>query len=152
MTKKDVKTQLALLNEQRSEIESLSKAYSSEAIKAAENKLFEDNIAILQTVMDFHKLGFDENGNVDESQIPFEWEGLPADQKMQKIRLAKTGWMPSGDVPHGVKMAHNIVMGIIKARAQEQTGTKVLNIESISFPAPTLKDKNTYEVIDVDDS
>lgn len=98
--------------------------------------------------MRFAELGFDDDtGEVDS--IPFEWEGLPEEEKKKKIRLAKAGWMSSSDTPHGVKMAHATVLGIIKAKATEQTGTKILNIESITFPSPSQKPEE-FEVIDVD--
>ena len=128
----------------------MSKASSLEAIQAAESKLFSDAIKVLEPFMQFGELGFDdETGNVDS--IPFEWEGLPEEEKKKKIRLAKAGWMPSNEVPHGVKMAHATVLGIIKAKATEQGGTKVLNIESITFPSPAAQPE-TFEIIDVDDN
>lgn len=147
-SQQDLKTQLSLLKDQKAQIEKLSKSSSSELIKAAENKLFNDSLKIIEPYMQFAELGFDhETGEV--SSVPFEWEGLPVEEKEKKIRLAKAGWMPTSDTPHGVKMAHATVLGIIKARATEQTGTKVLNIESITFPSPAQK-PDDLEVIDVE--
>lgn len=147
--KKDQQIQLSLLKEQKTEIEKLSKSSSLEAIKAVESKLFTDAIKVLEPFMQFGELGFDdETGEVDS--VPFEWEGLPEEEKKKKIRLAKAGWMPSADVPHGVKLAHATVLGIIKAKATEQAGTKVLNIESITFPSPAQKPEE-FEVIDVEE-
>lgn len=147
--KKDQQIQLSLLKEQKTEIEKLSKSSSLEAIKAAESKLFTDAIKVLEPFMQFGELGFDdETGEVDS--VPFEWEGLSEEEKKKKIRLAKAGWMPSADVPHGVKMAHATVLGIIKAKATEKAGTKVLNIESITFPSPAQKPEE-FEVIDVEE-
>lgn len=149
-TKKDTRHQLSLLRDQEAQIKKLSNANSLETLRLAEDKLFEDNLQIIQSVMDFHKIGFDENGQVDENDIPFEWQGLPVQEKMKKIRLAKAGWMTSAEIPHAVKMAHATVMGIIKSRAVEQSGEKTLNIESVYFPAPDAKPKE-YDIIDVDD-
>jgi hypothetical protein len=136
------------LKDQKAQIEKLSKSSSLEAIKAAEEKLFSDALSIVQPYMKFAELGFDEvSGEV--SSIPYEWEGLPQEEKQKKIRLAKAGWMTSADVPHGVKLAHATILGIIKAKSQEQSGTKVLNIESITFPSPAQKPEE-FEIIDVD--
>jgi len=147
-TQKEQQVQLSLLKEQEQQIKELSKQNSLEGIKAAENKLFTDALEIIQPYMKFAELGFDEiSGEVDS--IPFEWEGLPEEEKKKKIRLAKAGWMNSSDTPHAVKMAHATIIGIIKAKATEQTGTKVLNIESITFPSPAQKPEE-FEVIDVD--
>src|SRR6476620_7257658 len=148
LKKKEQEIQLSLLKEQEQQIKELSKQNSLEGIKAAENKLFTDALEIIQPYMKFAELGFDEiSGEVDS--IPFEWEGLPEEEKKKKIRLAKAGWMNSSDTPHAVKMAHATIIGIIKAKATEQTGTKVLNIESITFPSPAQKPEE-FEVIDVD--
>lgn len=145
---KDQKVQIQLLKEQKAEIEKLSKSSSLEAIKAAEEKLFSDALSIVQPYMKFAELGFDEvSGEVNS--IPYEWEGLPQEEKQKKIRLAKAGWMNSSDTPHAVKMAHATILGIIKAKATENSGAKTLNIESITFPSPAQKPEE-FEIIDVD--
>lgn len=149
-TKKNLQTQLSLLKEQEQQIKKLSSASTSELLKVAENKLFTDALEIIQPYMKFAELGFDEaTGEVDS--IPFEWEGLPEEEKKKKIRLAKAGWMNSSDTPHAVKMAHATVLGIIKAKATEQSGAKTLNIESITFPSPAQKPEE-FEVIDVEEN
>lgn len=148
-TKKEQQIQLSLLKDQAAQIEKLSKSSSLELIKAAESELFADAIKVLQPYMKFAELGFDDDTG-EVNSIPFEWEGLPEEEKKKKIRLAKAGWMPSSDVPHGVKMAHATVLGIIKAKATEQSGSKVLNIESITFPSPA-QESEEFEVIDVEE-
>lgn len=146
--KNDQKAQLQLLKEQQTEIDKLSKSSAIESIKLAEDRLFTDALEIIQPYMKFAELGFDEQtGEVDS--IPFEWEGLPEEEKKKKIRLAKAGWMNSSDTPHAVKMAHATIIGIIKAKATEQSGSKTLNIESITFPSPAQKPEE-FEVIDVE--
>jgi hypothetical protein len=149
-TRKEQNAQLSLLKEQEQQIKQLSNANSLETLKVAENKLFTDALEIIQPYMKFAELGFDETtGEVDS--IPFEWEGLPEEEKKKKIRLAKAGWMNSSDTPHAVKLAHATIIGIIKAKATEQSGSKTLNIESITFPSPAQKPEE-FEVIDVEDS
>jgi hypothetical protein len=63
------------------------------------------------------------------------------------------GNMPSSDIPHGVKLAHATMLGIIKARAQTETGTKVLNIEHAVFPAPAPLSQQIppEEIIEIED-
>jgi hypothetical protein len=150
MTTKEIqKIQLSLLKEQEQQIKKLSNASSLETIKAAESKLFQDALDVVQPYMRFAELGFDEDSG-EVSSIPFEWEGLPEEEKKKKIRLAKAGWMNSADTPHAVKMAHATIIGIIKAQATKETGTKVLNIESITFPSPAAAPE-TFEVIDIEE-
>lgn len=151
VSKRENQIQLDLLSQQKIEIQKVSKNTSLEALRVAEEKLFADSLAVIEPVMRFAELGFDEQGEVDMDAIPFDWECLPVQEKMKKIRLAKAGWMPSGDIPHAIKIAHATIIGIIKARAQENSGTKILNIEAATFPAPSLADTNTYEVLDISD-
>jgi len=147
-TKKQQEIQLSLLKEQEQQIKKLSNANTLEAIKTAESRLFSDALEVVQPYMRFAELGFDDDTG-EVNSIPFEWEGLPEEEKKKKIRLAKAGWMNSSDTPHAVKMAHATIIGIIKAQAQKETGTKVLNIESITFPSPAQQPEQ-FEVIDVD--
>lgn len=151
MDKRQKSNQLALLQRTQSEIDKSIVESSSLAIASAKAKLFDENVKILETYMKFHELGFGEDGEVDESQIPFEWEGLSREEKAKKIRLAKCGWMNSADTPNGIKVAHATVLGIIKATAVEQSGSKTLNIETVSFPQISMEDNTKEDVIDVED-
>lgn len=134
MNPKDLKAQLTLLKEQKKEIDKVSKFQSQMMLKEIESDLLNESVQIVQSVMQFGRIGFDEGGNV--TSIPFEWEGLPEEERRMKVRLAEAGWRNSSDFPHGAKLAHATMLGIIKARAQENSGIKVLNIESASFPDP----------------
>jgi hypothetical protein len=147
--KKTNKQLEGLVKTQRSELAEESKKVSQEMLRAAEDKLFSDCLEIVETSLDFAELGFDENGQVDESSIPDEWKRMTTREKEKRLRLAKANWMPSAEVPHGIKMAHATMMGIIKARAQQESGTKVLHIENASFPTPSPLTQ--YEVLEVDD-
>jgi hypothetical protein len=138
-----------LVKAQRAELAVESKKISQEMLRAAEDKLFADCLSIVEGSLDFAELGFDENGQIDELSIPDEWKRLDIREKEKRLRLAKANWMPSAEVPHGIKMAHATMMGIIKARAQQESGTKILNIENASFPTPSPLTQ--YEVIEVDD-
>lgn len=127
-----------------------------ETLRAAEDKLLAEGLDIVQGLMDFASLGFDEQGRVDEHNLPLEWLALPIEQKARKIRLARYGCLPSKDIPHGAKVAVSTVIGIIKSRATENSGTKILNLEVSTFPAPApLTEENgsldaDFEVIDLE--
>jgi hypothetical protein len=92
-------------------------------------------------------MGFSDTG---EAEVPPEWDSLPIREKEKRIRLAKATWLPSNEVPYGIKLAYDAMIGIIKARAARETGTRVLNIENATFPSPSPLVKE-LEVIDVDD-
>lgn len=143
---KDLKNQLSLLKEQKEEIKKISNNQSQLMLKEIETNLLNESAEIVHSVMQFARIGFDENGQV--TSIPFEWEGLPEEERRMKVRLAEAGWRNSSEFPHGAKLAHATMVGIIKARAQENSGTKILNIESASFPdpAPLVAEFETIEV------
>lgn len=145
--KNKLKAQQELIVAQRTEIVKQSKTLNMELLKAAEDNILAESIAIVQGCLGFADLEFDDEGN---PQYPKEWDDLPEGEKNKRVRLAKFGCMPSGDFPHGGKLAHQTMVGIIKARATEQSGSKVLNIENATFPspAPLVQD---LEIIEVDE-
>lgn len=145
-----------LLKQSLTELESLREQLPKDLLRAAEDRVLKQSLETIEGLLDFSALGFNEQGQLDENQIPFEWGLLSDAEKARKIRLARYGCLPSADIPHGAKLAHATAMGIIKARATEKGGTRVLNLEISSFPAPAPleKDKEAldadFEVIDVE--
>lgn len=145
-----------LLKQSLTELDKLRDELPKDLLRAAEDRVLKQSLDIVEGLIDFSALGFDEKGQVDENQLPFEWSLLSDAEKARKIRLARYGCLPSADIPHGAKLAHATAMGIIKARAQEKGGTKVLNLEISSFPAPAPLERPKealdadFEVIDVD--
>lgn len=154
--KQNEKNNELLLAQQRTELAKLRESIPTELIRAAEDKLLVNCLEIVESSLDFASLGFDSEGRIDEGQLPFEWGLLTPEQKARKIRLARYSCLPSKEVPHGVKIAHATLIGIIKSRAQEKTGTKIFNLEVSTFPAPApLKPAKEsidadFEVIDID--
>jgi len=145
-----------LVKQSLTELEKLRDELPTDLLRAAEDRVLKQSLAVLEGIVDFAELGFDEKGQVDENQIPFAWHQLSDHEKARKIRLARFGMMPSADIPHGAKVAHAAAIGIIKARATEKSGTRVLNLEVSSFPAPApLTQGNEvvdaeFEVVDIE--
>lgn len=145
-----------LLAQQKTELDKLRDTLPLDTIRAAEDKLMVQCLDIVENSLDFAALGFDSKGNVDEDSLPLEWSLLGPMEKARKIRLARYACLPSTDIPHGVKMAHQTLIGIIKARAQEKSGTKIFNMEVSQFPAPAplATGKETidadFEVVDLE--
>ncbi len=145
-----------LVKQQLTELEKLRESLPLDAIKAAEDRVLATSLEVLEGVIDFSVLGFDDKGQVDENQLPFEWRMLSDQEKARKIRLARYGCLPTADIPHGAKLAHATAIGIIKARAHEKSGAKTLNLEVSTFPAlaPLEQDKEAidaeFTVIDIE--
>lgn len=145
-----------LIVQQATDLEKLRESLPADALRAAEDKLLAQCLDIIAGSLDFAALGFNEDGTVDEGSVPISWEDLPLDVKARKIRLAKYGCLTTANVPHGVKMAQQTAIGIIKARHQDNTATRVFNMEVSLFPAPAPLTQDTnaidadYQVIDLE--
>lgn len=145
-----------LLKQSLTELQKAQESLPRDLIRAAEDRALAQSLDILEGLMDFSALGFDDKGQVNEDELPAEWAMLSDSEKARKIRLARYGMMSSADIPHGAKLAHATAMGIIKARAQEKSGTKVLNLEVSSFPAPASLEQEKdvldaeFKVIDIE--
>lgn len=149
------KNQQQLLFQQKADLAKMSKELPMELVRASEDRLLKQCFDIMEGTLDFAALGYTD-GQIDESGLPAAWTFLSPEEKARKIRLAQYGCLPSGDVPYGVKAAFSTAVGIIKARATENSGTKVLNLEVSTFPAPSpvTQDPNAidtdFEVIDIE--
>ncbi len=145
-----------LLAQQKTELDKLRETLPIDTIRAAEDKLMAQCLDIVESSLDFAVLGFDSKGNVDEESLPLEWSLLSPVEKARKIRLAKYACLPSKDAPYGTRLAGEMLIGIIKSRAKEKSGTKIFNMEVSQFPAPAplTPDKETidadFEVIDLE--
>jgi len=145
-----------ILLQQKTELEKFRETLPAESLRAAEDKLLAQCMETVEGLLDFASLGYDESGQLDEDSLPKAWAALSLDEKARKIRLAKYGCLPSSDIPHGAKLAHATMIGIIKARAQEKSGNKVINLEVSTFPAPAPLTAGSdaidaeFEVVDLD--
>lgn len=152
----NTKNQERILAQQTTELQKLKDSLPPDLLRAAEDKLMLSCLEIVEGHLDFAALGFTADGQIDEESIPLEWLQLPPEVKARKIRLARYGCMASRDIPHGAKMAHETLIGIIKARSKEKAGTKILNLEISTFPAPAPLEKKPdaidaeFEVVDLE--
>ncbi len=145
-----------LVKQSLTELDKIRESLPADLLRAAEDRVLKQSLDTIEGLLDFSALGYDEKGQLDENQIPFEWGLLSDAEKARKIRLARYGCLSSADIPHGAKLAHATAMGIIKARAQEKSGTRILNLEVSSFPAPAPLERDNeaidadFEVVDIE--
>jgi hypothetical protein len=72
-----------------------------------------------------------------EKEPPPEWiHELGPEAAARRFRVARAAWMSSRDAPIGLKLAHNAVVGIMKARAVEKQGPKILNATLVQMVGP----------------
>jgi hypothetical protein len=145
--KKKTKFQADIIKAQQTAIKVMDNKNTLATITAIEDKVLADSSKIVSELLGFADITFLEDGT---PQYPDSWNDLPTEELQRRVRVAKLGYMPTADIPHGAKIAVSCMVAIIKARAAKETGTKVLNIENAVFPSPSpLKDD--IEVLDVDE-
>lgn len=142
-----IKEQQKLVKLEREKLEIEKKNLSLDQIRDIEDNLLVEASDIVSTSFKFADISFDDKGEVDS--YPEEWDSLPRREREKRVRIAKAMWMPSSDVPYGLKAAHSAVMAIAKARKEETTNKNVLNIQTATFVSPTPTRK--LEIIEVDD-
>jgi hypothetical protein len=147
MDKRRTKAQSDIIKANQVNLEKISKRVNIETLQSVEDKVLEDSIAIVSDCLNFADMGFDDSGH---ETVPPEWNDLPLREKEKRIRLAKATWLPSNEVPYGIKLAYDAMLGIIKARAAKESGTRVLNIENATFPAPSPLVQD-LEILDVEE-
>ncbi|MHC4647300.1 MAG: hypothetical protein ACYTBJ_17555 [Planctomycetota bacterium] len=112
-------------------------------MKKLEQTMLDSSMRVITDTCNFDELDPD---NIDA--IPEKWiEEHGELEAKRKHRVAKAGWLPNKEAPIAIQTATKIAIGIIRARATEKSGPKILNIQPISMVAP----KQRFEVIDVDD-
>lgn len=145
-----------LLRQQKTELEKLQESLPVDTLRAAEDKVLAQCLEIVEGSLDFASLGFLPSGEVDETQIPMDWQLLSPEAKTRKIRLAKYACLTTRDVPFGVKAAFSTLMAITRNRSAEKGANNVFNMEVSLFPAPSPINQDPgaidaeFEVIDLD--
>lgn len=68
---------------------------------------------------------------------PPEWiEQYGHEGAMRRLRVARASWMNAKEAPVGIKVAAQVAVGILRAKAQEKSGPKTLNIAVVQMTAP----------------
>lgn len=108
-----------------------------------ENRLAERSAEIVEGVMAFADLPY------DSEEPPQQWiDAMGYDAAQRTFRCVKAGQSPSSSVPHGVKVAAQVLAGVMKARAlrgQSQT----LNVQVVQLTQGTARE---YPSIPVDEA
>lgn len=104
-----------------------------EAIAEAEDRVHQTAIGILEATLDFHLV------EPDQVMPPEEWVEMYGEKAaIQRLRVAKAGWMPAGKAPVALRIAPAVVVGIAKARGQQAASRQVVEVNArIALPAPT---------------
>jgi hypothetical protein len=102
-----------------------------------EDEVFQTAAGILKANLDFHQVG------PTQMEPPPEWiERYGREAALQRLAVARAGWMPQSLAPSAVKLASQVVVGIGRARRHQaaQLGPTEINVK-LQLPAPTSADQ-----------
>lgn len=104
-----------------------------EDIAEAEDRVHMTAVGILEATLDFHLV------EPDQVIPPEDWvEQYGEKVAIQRLRVARAGWMPAGKAPIALRIAPAVVVGIAKARGQQAASRQPIEVNArIALPAPT---------------
>jgi hypothetical protein len=116
-------------------------ATSALAIRAVEDEIYVESVTTVRDALRFNEIDH------EWTEPPVEWVAeLGEHEAKKRFRLARYGCMPGKDVPFGLKLAQDTLVGIAKARATEKAGPKTLNMIYVKISAPMPE----FEEVEVD--
>lgn len=120
--------------------DAMAKVPQAEALRAIENRVLDKAMNIVEATLDFREV----DPAVEEP--PPEWFEKYGDQAIQRYRLARAGWMKPSEAPVGMKVAYNVLVGVVKARATEKAPPK-LNIQLVQMQVnlPTFPEQEVEQ-------
>lgn len=76
----------------------------------------------------------------DEADIPEDMVKKHGKEKAKKVfRVARAAMLPNKEAPVGLTLAAKVATGIIKARSNEKTGPKILNLNLVEMPQVVIQ-------------
>ena len=113
-------------------------------LRSIEHELLVSGMGVVGGGIDFVHLD-PENPTV----MPEGWEEeFGFEGARLRLRAAQAGLMSAKEAPVGMKMAMQVVTGIVKARAVEKTGARSLNVAVVKL---TIRSPLPYEEVEVDE-
>ncbi len=106
-------------------------------IARIEDELFTKSYQVVSDVLDFRDVDLDNPGATMDAWIA---EGMDPVEAKKRLRLAESGWNKAGEMPGGVKLAQDTLVGIMKARSNQPAQHIHLSATFIEMPP-----RQTYE-------
>lgn len=100
-------------------------------LQEIQDSLLERSLGVVQDAMTFAEV------KEDSEAPPPEWiDELGYERAWSRWRMAKAAWRNGRDAPVGLKVAAQVATGILKAKAQEKSGPKTLNVALVNWAGP----------------
>lgn len=116
---------------------------SQDALRALQDEIFQTSLEVSRDMMSFGEVS-PEAENPDQDPIFREWvKSMGRKAAERRYRVARAGWVSKKDAPVGILESTSMAVGIMKARAVEKGGTRVLNVGTVNMYAeiPALPEK-----------
>lgn len=115
------------------------------ALRELENSILQKSLEQIEAGISWPKVA-PELG--EEEDVPEEFKKRYGDKALENYRVARANLMSAKNAPVGLKQNVAVATGIIKARAHEKSGPKILNMNlvemplvQINFPETEVKDR-----------
>lgn len=113
------------------------------AIRGLENELLEECVSVSRDTLRAKEIDINAEGPPDE------WIAeMGLERATEAFRCAQAGWSTKKNAPIFVQIAASLGVGIMKSRATEKTGTRVLNATFVQFPV-NAQPATPYPVLDL---
>lgn len=113
------------------------------AIRGLENELLEECISVSRDALRAKEI------EPNAEAPPEAWiEEMGIDRATEAFRCAQSGWSTKQKAPIFLQIAASLGVGIMKSRATEKTGARIINATIVQFPgsgAPV----NAYPILDL---
>lgn len=115
-------------------------------IEEIEDRVYDISTQVIEATMAFSEV------DPDQAVPPPEWVALYGEKAaMQRLQVAKAGWMPQNVAPSAVKLAAMVRNGIIRGRNyNKQQLNQQINVK-IALPAPTSQEHPGTEIYEIRD-
>lgn len=118
---------------------------AQKGLRRLEDGIFERSMVVIDGVLHFAEIddpyeNIDPNLPPDVEQklaIPQTWiDELGLEGATRRYRMAKAAYRATKDAPVGIRVASQVMTGIVKARATERSQRVALNVGVINMSAP----------------
>lgn len=101
-------------------------------LRSLEDDLLLEATETIQGAGHFYKISEED---IKSDTPPAAWVNeLGEERARERFRLAKYALMSAKDAPVGLKMALQVHSSIVKARATEKAGSRVMNVQLVRMP------------------
>ncbi len=112
-------------------------------LRKLQDELFRSSLEVSTDAMKFSEVD-PAAERAEDDPIFLEWvKSFGRKRAERKYRVARAGWMAKKDAPVGILESTSMAVGIMKARAVEKGGARILNVGTVNMYAeiPTQPEK-----------